>query len=253
MNNKIVIAQDGSRILIAGETISYTSSTGVITGSYQSNSEVIEAALKDIEKDGGIASGRYLLYLDNLCQSCCNSECAVALGERSISPPDTCGEFIPRTLRERIECLESGFLGYVGSCPLCESTNVTNCTNKLEPVFNPSIGICHDCGTYYCAECRLIFGKARGEYAECPHQQFCQDCINQNKFMEVIEFRRTFCRGCEHYLDDASGPLGCCDKDKPCETQKKYSCPYAWESRKCPKVQALKKMLQSGCARPEFK
>ncbi len=246
MPNTTIIAQDDSKILIAGESISYTSSTGVVTGSYEANKKVVRAALSDIEKDGGIASGRYLLYLDSLCQACRNIDCSNEIGRSNANSNQTCDNFIPRILSERIECLESAFCGYVGSCPSCESTNVTNCTNKLEPVFNPSIGICHDCGTYFCAECRLIFGKARGEYAECPHQQFCENCVKQNKFMELLEFRRTFCRNCEHYLEDASGPLGCCAMDEPCETQKRYSCPYAWESRKCSKVQELVERIQSG-------
>ncbi len=247
MPNRTIYSDDGSMVFICGNEVMYISRTGAITGRYEANREAIDAMIRDAEKEGAIVPGRHLLYFESICDACHRfMDCVHEYGWEHVKHRHECKDFSPETNIERIQPLERYFQGYVGSCPACGSTNTTDCDNAIETIRCSITGRCHDCGNYFCIECGLSFGKIGAAYIKCPHLPYCKECIDRNGFMGEREFKRRFCRDCEHARDFAEGPNGCCDLEEICEMRRKYSCPYAWDAKQCPEMQSFLQKLDFG-------
>jgi hypothetical protein len=102
----------------------------------------------------------------------------------------------------------------VGSCPKCGSERTIDCDNPLEPIQDPTVGYCFDCGAYWCLECGYVSEKL-GKGVECPHWGICHLCSVEHNYSE------------EGGLDGLE------------------ECPYEYDILKCPKIKEWKEEAQN--------
>ena len=70
-------------------------------------------------------------------------------------------------------------LVFVGDCPSCGSEN-TICCDEFEDIDDPTVGLCNECGYFWCLEC----GSAQVRGETCGHWDVCDRCDEEKDEFE---------------------------------------------------------------------
>ena len=72
---------------------------------------------------------------------------------------------------------------FIGDCPSCGSSKITNCEDEAG-IEDPTVGRCLDCRALWCSECGELFSKNQ---KACGHWQVCDRCEDGDDCAVLIE------------------------------------------------------------------
>lgn len=139
---------------------------------------------------------------------------------------DTFWNSLPQEIQEYLKkCVkksetEEQFISeiMVGDCPECGNNNTMDC-DDIEGVEDPTLGLCKDCGYFWCIEC----GSQLLSNFNCEHWKICEQCKESKDEFGFCGVMAWECKHIEEWLNKEAAALentcAWCKKEIPEDTE----------------------------------